>query len=80
MYRYGRHQFSENGNANSDRPDDRKFVFPREHIQRNKRKRNQVITGKAASVGNVMGTPEPVRHLFMKRMSKDTKDVASYSR
>ena len=63
---------SENGNAKSDQPDGRKFLIPREHIKRNKRKRNQVITGKGASTGNVMGAPEPVRHLFVKRISKDT--------
>ena len=65
---------SENGNAKSDQPDDRKFLIPREHIKRNKKKQNQVITGKGASTGNVMGAPEPVRHLFVKRISKDTND------
>ena len=48
---------SENGNAKSDQLDDRKFLIPREHIKRNKKKRNQVITGKGASTGNVMGAP-----------------------
>ena len=65
---------SENGNAESDQLDDRKFLIPREHKKSNKKKRNQVITGKGASTGNVMGTPEPVRHLFVKRISNDTND------
>ena len=65
---------SENGNPKSDQLDDTKFLIPREHIKRNKKKRNQVITGKGASTGNVMGAPEPVRHLFVKRISKDTND------
>ena len=65
---------SENGSANSDQFEDKQFVFPREHIKRNKRKGNQMITGKDASVGNVMGAPELVRHLFVKRISKVTKD------
>ena len=54
--------------------DDTKFLIPREHIKRNKKKRKKVITGKGASTGNVMGAPEPVRHLFVKRISKDTND------
>ena len=65
---------SENSNAKSDQPDDRKFLIPREHIKRNRKKRKQVITGKGSSTGNVMGAPEPVRHLFVKRISKDTND------
>ena len=36
---------SENGNAKSGQPDDRKFLIPRKRIKRNKQKRNQVITG-----------------------------------
>ena len=51
---------SENGNAKSDQPDDRKFLIPREHIKRKNRMRKQVITGKGASTGNVMGAPEHV--------------------
>ena len=50
------------------------FFIPHERIKRNKKKRNQAITGKGGSTGNVMGTPEPVRHLFVKRISKDTND------
>ena len=65
---------SENGNAKSDQPDNREFLIPREHIKRKNRMRKQVITGKGASTGNVMGAPEPVRHLFVKRISKDTND------
>ena len=38
------------------------------------RKQNQVITGKGTSVGNVICALEPVRHLFVKRISKDTND------
>ena len=53
---------SENSNAKSDQPDDRKFLIPCEHIKRNRKKRKQVITGKGSSTGNVMGVPEPVRH------------------
>ena len=63
---------SENSNAKSDQPDDRNFLIPREHIKRNRKKRKQVISGKGSSTGNVMGAPEPVRHLFVKRISKDT--------
>ena len=33
-----------------------------------------MITGKRTSGINVMGAPEPVRHLFVKRISKDIKD------
>ena len=65
---------SENGNAKSDQLEDRKFLIPCEHIKRNKKKRNQVITGKGASTGNIMGAPEPVRNFFVKRISKDTND------
>ena len=65
---------SENSNAKSDQPDDRKFLIPHEHIKRKNRMRKQVITGKGASTGNVMAAPEPVRHLFVKRISKDTND------
>ena len=32
---------SENGNAKSDQPDDRKFLIPREHVKRKKKKRNR---------------------------------------
>ena len=65
---------SENGNANSDQPDNRKFLIPHESIKRNEKKHNQVITWKGVSVGNARGAPEPVRHLFVKRISKDTND------
>ena len=53
-----------------------RFLIPREQIKRNKWKRNQVITGKGASAGNVMGAPDPVRHLFVKRISKYTKSAS----
>ena len=65
---------SENSNAKRDQHDDRKFLIPCEHIKRNKKKRNQLITGKGYSTGNAMGAPEPVRHLFLKRISNDTND------
>ena len=61
---------SEYSNAKSDQPDDRKFLIPCENIKTNKKKRNQVITGKGASTGNVMGAPEPVRHIFVKRIKR----------
>ena len=40
---------SENSNAKSDQPDDRKFLIPHEHIKRNRKKQNQVITKKGSS-------------------------------
>ena len=45
------------------------------HLRKNKQRR-RIITGNSVSCKGVAGAPEPTRHLFIKRITKDTENDA----